>query len=133
MLGLRAQPKVHVAYRREAWVSTSDNSVRVTMDRQVRSAPEFTARLRTEMHGAIPVFGSQVVLEIKFTGRFPVWFGELVRVFGLERRSAAKYADGVSLLGEDRLRAPPVPWSPPASIEAATQPDGQPGIAEETV
>ena len=32
-----------------------------------------------------------VILEIKFTDRFPVWLREMVRVFNLERRSMAKY------------------------------------------
>jgi hypothetical protein len=50
------------------------------------------------------VFGKDVILEIKFTGCFPNWFGEMARTLGLQQRSAAKYADGVALLGEHRLR-----------------------------
>ena len=42
-------------------------------------------------------------LELKFTGRFPDWFKELVRVFGLKQGSASKYADGIALKGESHF------------------------------
>jgi hypothetical protein len=100
-----AKPKAHVAYQREAWISPYNNSVRVTLDRQVLCDPEPTARLSTELVNPVVVFGSNVVLELKFTGRFPDWFRELVRVFNLTQCSAAKYADGVALLGEHRMRS----------------------------
>lgn len=96
---LRAQPRTHVAYLREAWISREDNSVRVTLDREVRTETDPVARLVPEMTNPILVFGDRVVLELKFTGRFPDWFKELVRIFGLMQCGAAKYADGVTRLG----------------------------------
>lgn len=96
---MRAKPKAHVAYLREAWISRHDNSVRVTMDREVRCDPEPTTRLSTKMVNPVLVFGNMVVLELKFTNRFPDWFRELVRVFGLMQCGAAKYVDGVTKLG----------------------------------
>ena len=110
MLMLRAKPKSHVAYLREAWVSPLDNSVRVTMDREVRAEERTTLSFGTEMSRPVRVFGNKVVLELKFTGRFPNWFGELVRVFGLHRGGAAKYAEGINLLGEHRVRSALQPW-----------------------
>jgi hypothetical protein len=101
MLSIQARPKAHVAYRREAWVSTQDNSVRVTMDREVRVAPEYSARLRTDMADHVRPFGDRVILELKFTGRFPGWFQMLVERFGLVRGPAAKYAGGVELIGHE--------------------------------
>ena len=103
MNGMGAVPKVHIAYLREAYVPHDDNSARLTMDREVRSEPELTARLSTQMKRPILVWGKDVVLELKFTNRFPKWFGELVRVFGLRQCGAAKYVDGVALLGEYQL------------------------------
>ena len=96
---LRAQPRTHVAYLREAWISREDNSVRVTLDRQVCTETDPVARLVPEMTNPVLVFGDQVILELKFTGRFPDWFKELVRVFELMQCGAAKYADGVTRLG----------------------------------
>ena len=100
---IRAVPKVHIAYLREAYVPHDDNSARLTMDRLVRSEPELTARFNTQMRSPILVWGNDVVLELKFTNRFPDWFRELVQVFGLRQCGAAKYVDGVALLGEYRL------------------------------
>jgi SPX domain protein involved in polyphosphate accumulation len=103
MLSIHAKPKVHIAYYREAYIPHDDNSARLTMDRDVRSEPELTARLQPDMHHPVKVWGNQVVLELKFTNRFPDWFRELVRVFGLHQCGAAKYVDGVALLGEYKL------------------------------
>jgi hypothetical protein len=116
MLRHRAHPKAHVAYQREAWISPRNNSVRVTLDRQVLCDPESSARLSTELVNPVVVFGKAVVLELKFTGRYPDWFRELVRVFDLVQGSAAKYADGVALMGESRLG--PCPYPPPAPDSA---------------
>ena len=99
----RAKPKAHVAYLREAWISPHDNSVRVTMDRHIKCEPQLDYRLTTQMNRPVVVFRNQVVLELKFTNRFPDWFQDLVRVFGLMQGGAAKYAEGVNLFGEDRF------------------------------
>jgi hypothetical protein len=69
------------------------------MDREVRTETDPVARLVPELTNPVLVFGDQVVLELKFTGRFPDWFKELVRIFGLMQCGAAKYADGVTRLG----------------------------------
>src|SRR5881394_185415 len=98
-----ARPKSHIAYLREAWISPRDNSVRVTLDRSVRCEPEPLAHLNTRMNNPVVVFGKDVVLELKFTDRFPDWFKQLVRVFGLMQCGAAKYVDGVTLVGEHRF------------------------------
>lgn len=100
---LNARPKAHVAYVREAWISTDNNAVRVTMDRQMTCEPRFTPQASTHSENPVMPFGQQVILELKFTDRFPAWFGELVRVFDLTQFAAAKYAEGVTLLGEHRF------------------------------
>ena len=103
MQHIRAKPKAHIAYLREAYVPHDDNSARLTMDREVRVEPELTARLCTKMERPTLLWGRDIVLELKFTNRFPDWFRELVRVFGLRQCGAAKYVDGVATLGEYRL------------------------------
>src|ERR1044071_5838825 len=102
MHDVRAGSKAHIAYLREAWISPRDNSVRVTMDRDVCCEPEPVARLNTHMDRPVRVFGPEVILELKFTDRFPDWFKELVRVFGLMQCGAAKYVEGVTLIGQHR-------------------------------
>jgi hypothetical protein len=95
---LGAKPKVHVAYRREAYVPHDDNSARLTLDREIRSERQTALRFSTKLDNPIYIWGNAVVVELKFTNRFPEWFGELVRVFHLRQCGAAKYADGVALL-----------------------------------
>ena len=103
MMDLRAAPKVHVCYLREAWVKAENNSVRVTLDREVCCAPHFTPEITTRIENHIMPFEPEIILELKFTGKFPLWFRELVEIFEVMQCGAAKYADGVALMGEDRL------------------------------
>lgn len=118
MLNLRAAPKTHVCYLREAWVTAHDNSARVTFDRDVCSVAKSVADLSTDLENPVMPWGKQVILELKFTGRFPNWFGELVRIFGVMQCGVAKYAEGVTFLGPDRVPMPAIPFG---NAEAAEQ------------
>lgn len=103
MHSLRATPKSHVAYMREAWMSPLNNSVRVTFDRNVQCEPEFGSGLTTALGEAVAPFDNRVVLELKFVDRMPTWFSEMVRSFGLVRGGAPKYAQGIAVFGEHRV------------------------------
>lgn len=102
---LNARPSVHVSYLREAWVADGSNKIRVTMDRNVLSEPIYKLSLQPEMQNPVKVFGNDVILELKFTDRYPEWFKTLVEIFGLRQESAAKYVDGLEHLGrQNRLQ-----------------------------
>lgn len=103
MHSMRATPRSHVAYQREAWMSPVNNSMRVTFDRAVQCEPEFGATLQTSLGEAVTPFEEKVVLELKFVDRLPTWCTEMIRVFGLVRGGAPKYAQGVLTMGEHRL------------------------------
>ena len=105
MSDLQAAPKTHVAYLREAWVSPSDNSVRVTLDRDVCTQPHSTPEISTQMENFVMPFAPDVILEIKFTSRYPNWLRQLVEIFGVMQCGAAKYVEGVTTLGEDKLNS----------------------------
>ena len=100
---LRARPITLVSYRREAWTGQGHNRVRVTFDREVVTKPEANGVIKTNDTAGIPVFGRKVVLELKFTGRFPDWMHDLVQIFQLRQTSAAKYVDGLIRLEERQL------------------------------
>jgi hypothetical protein len=100
---LRATPRSHVSYQREAWVDEGANSVRITLDRNVRSEPRQTLSFDPWMLHPTDVFGRAVVLELKFTDRFPKWFNHLVQSFGLVQGAAAKYVDGIGRMSERGL------------------------------
>jgi len=104
MTELAATPRSHIRYQREAYVSDNDE-VRVTLDRDVYSEPHLEPRISTEMKKPVRAFAGQVVLEIKFTNRFPNWLRELVRMANVMQRGAAKYVTGITRIGHRRLGA----------------------------
>ena len=103
MQRLRAHPTVHVGYSREAWVSPQGNSVRVTIDRDVRGEPQPEALFTTHMDRPVFPFGKRQVLELKFTDRFPGWFKDIVQHFDLLQTGAPKYCGSVLEAGEQRV------------------------------
>ena len=96
---LRATGRVFVVYNREAYVGRDDSNTRVTFDRQLLGKP-YT--LGEPLH--VPTSGSSpplrdVILELKFDGRFPSWMHQLVQRFQLERASMPKYIECVRACG----------------------------------
>lgn len=114
MHSLNASPKLHNSYRREAWVSPHDNSVRVTLDRQVRVEPHADFSAAVSMRDPTLIYAPTVILELKFTDRFPNWFNGLVQRFNLMQSAAAKYSGAVLLLGEAQFRHPKIMALPAA-------------------
>ena len=110
---IHAKPRVHIFYMREAYVSDNDE-VRVTMDRRVLAEPNLDFSIKTEMEDPVLSFKEFVILELKFTNRFPEWFRELVRCFHVMQCGAAKYVESIQGIGHDKLLAdlPVVEQSP---------------------
>jgi hypothetical protein len=107
---IQAKPKTHIAYQREAYVS-DDDTVRVTLDRMVYGEPMLNPTIRLAMdpehrvlnfHNYIP---NCVILELKYTNRFPNWFNELVQIFGVMQCGAAKYLESIQNIGFKKLHA----------------------------
>ncbi len=94
-----ARPKLHNHYLREAWVSPESNSLRVNFDRQILVAPFARPEPVVQMVDPVRIFPDVVVLELKFTTRFPNWFRDFVRRFNLMQFSSTKYCQGVEMLG----------------------------------
>ncbi|NBC67005.1 MAG: VTC domain-containing protein [Bacteroidetes bacterium] len=95
---LQASPKMHVTYMREAYEKRDSNDVRVTMDRNVKSSPVRHNHFEPHQSGGLPVFGNTVILELKFTNRFPDWLNELTQRFHLRHESASKYVDSIEFI-----------------------------------
>jgi SPX domain protein involved in polyphosphate accumulation len=103
MADVNAKPKMHVAYMREAFVNNYNNEVRVTMDRTIRMQPRPGGEIVTTMENPIKVSEKLVVLELKFSGRFPHYYREVVQKFNLPLTGAAKYVEGTTLyMGRDQ-------------------------------
>ena len=112
MKSIDAKPKVLIRYLRRAYEGNMDNRVRVTFDRQlaykVSSDPEvlLNGQGGWQHH---PITLNSVILEVKFTGRYPAWLGRMAKYFDLHQRSMSKYANSLVRACESRFYAPTVP------------------------
>jgi VTC domain-containing protein len=96
-----AEGSAYVSYLREAYVSPVSNQLRVTFDRQIEGGvyePGTGLCLPAELS---PTDIGAVVLELKFTDRFPSWMGEVVHALNLQACSVAKYVGCVDALDRD--------------------------------
>jgi hypothetical protein len=95
---IRARPAVLVRYMRQAFEGDSNNRVRVTFDREL--AYKITDRPEVRLGGSgwqrNPFNINGVILEIKFTGHFPMWLSEMAKYFNLRQRSISKYASSIT-------------------------------------
>ncbi|HUL51046.1 MAG TPA: polyphosphate polymerase domain-containing protein [Candidatus Nitrosotalea sp.] len=130
MQTLHARPKMHVAYMREAYENPDNNAVRLTFDRFVESAPLPLPNLIARSDHPHSVFGKTVILELKFTSRFPKWFRELVETFNLMQAGAAKFAEGIFTKGEDWVYRVCKPTPPEIIVQEFLSAEGYPGLFE---
>jgi hypothetical protein len=94
---LSADGRVFISYEREAYAAP-DERARLTFDRRIRGAPYHRAfKLPPSDEWLYPPVAG-VVLELKFTERFPDWMGDMVRALNLWRGPMAKY---VACIGQD--------------------------------
>ena len=114
MSRIHAKPKVHIFYMREAYVS-DDDQVRVTIDRRVMGEENLSPTIKVDMKNPAHSFDNMVILELKFTNRFPNWFRDLVRMAQVMQCGAAKYVESIQGLGASRVHSdmPVVEESPP--------------------
>ncbi len=88
---IQADRGILVSYLREAYVTPRDNSVRLTFDRNLESG-RFDQNLRiNRLEDRYQPHVDGVILELKFTDRFPLWMHDLVQHFNLTRSPMAKY------------------------------------------
>ena len=91
---IHAKPKVHISYMREAYIS-SDDHVRVTIDRNVTSEEHVTPTITSDLRKPRLHFANAVILELKFMHRFPNWFKDLVRMADVTQCGAEKYVESI--------------------------------------
>ncbi len=92
---IRGRPVVRVRYLRQAFEGIVDNRVRVTFDRNLCYNMTSTPEVSFNGQGWQQLLPNKVILEIKFTGYYPVWLDQVVRHFDLQRKSISKYATSV--------------------------------------
>lgn len=94
---IRARPAVLVRYMRQAYEGDDPNRVRVTFDRELAYNTTNVAQVRLGGRGwqRNPFTMGGVILEIKFTDRYPAWLSLLAKHFNLRQRSISKYASSL--------------------------------------
>ena len=92
---LCARPILMVRYQREAYEGDSSNRVRITFDRQLDFRTVNTPEVTTDGAGWHNVPMDFVVLEIKFTDRYPFWLTDMVKIFDLKQTAMSKYVSTV--------------------------------------
>ena len=95
---IQARPSAYTSYIREGYEKLGDNAARVTFDRELR-AGSYRGSLDVSDLATWtgPKMGG-VVLELKFTERFPEWMHTLVQWCNLTRTGFAKYVKCASLI-----------------------------------
>lgn len=86
-----AWPVLRVRYMREAYEAADGSPTRVTFDTELSHVVTREADLSHNGGGWRPTPLDKVILELKFTERYPSWASDLVRVFELQRLSVPKY------------------------------------------
>jgi SPX domain protein involved in polyphosphate accumulation len=86
-----ARPLIRVKYMREPYAAHGNEPVRITIDTDLMHAVTLDNSL-SHVRGrwtTTPVDG--VIVEVKFTERFPWWVQDFVQTFGLHQRAVPKY------------------------------------------
>jgi SPX domain protein involved in polyphosphate accumulation len=90
-----ARPVIQIRYMRQAYEGDSENRVRVTFDRQLNYKVTNVPQVRLNGREWQRRLLSGVILEIKFTNRYPAWLNRMVEYFDLPQQSMSKYATSI--------------------------------------
>lgn len=90
------RPRVAVRYRRRAFFGTFEPNVRVTFDSRVQYRADADVDLTGPFDvGKYIVDPRSTIMEIKFTGRVPLWLSRLVTTHDLQMVRMSKYCSAV--------------------------------------
>ena len=86
----RPEPKVFLAYDREAYAAAEVGELRITFDTDIRVRSN-DLDLRTGDHAVPLLNGDQILMEIKIPGAAPLWLARLLSENGIFPTSISKY------------------------------------------
>lgn len=85
-------PSYLVIYKREAYQCKFGSDLRITFDKNVRSAPAGSLEELFEEKNMKSSWPGYFIMEIKFNSLLPAWLPKLITKYGFKRVSASKYA-----------------------------------------
>ncbi len=86
----RPEPKVFIAYEREAWAAADGGELRITFDTGLRVRSN-DLDLRLGDHGVPLLDDDRILMEIKIPGTAPLWLARLLSAGGIYPVSFSKY------------------------------------------
>ena len=86
----RPQPKVFIAYDREAYAAADGGELRITFDTALRTRSN-ELDLRSGDHGRLLLDSDLYLMEIKIPGAVPLWLARLLSANGIFPTSFSKY------------------------------------------
>ena len=86
----RPEPKVFIAYDREAWAAADGGELRITFDNALRVRSN-DLDLRAGDHGVSLLGDDRILMEIKIPGTAPLWLAHLLSAGGIYPVSFSKY------------------------------------------
>ncbi|MCH8344216.1 MAG: polyphosphate polymerase domain-containing protein [Planctomycetes bacterium] len=104
---IQAHGQVFVTYTREAYIPAIGNSVRLNFDRQLSASKYERGLAPANPNGGFHPRLGGVILELKFSNRFPSWMSDMVQIFNLERCRMPKYVTCVRSLRTREFRLMP--------------------------
>jgi hypothetical protein len=108
---LKLNPKILIVYEREAFYDRFNDSVRLTLDKNLRSAP-FTYHNRlTNGYQLKPALKNHFILELKFDHGLPLWAKRVIARFAPPKLALSKYTiclDSHDLVCDKRIKIAPL-------------------------
>lgn len=83
-------PKVYLAYQRRAFFGSDNPEFRLTFDKNIITRREDIA-LEYGVFGERIIDANEMIMEVKYNERMPLWFIQILRDYSLEKASFSKY------------------------------------------
>lgn len=93
---LNVRPMIIIKYKRQAFEGRFGNRVRITFDRNLCHMPADDLNFKINSSRYQPLMTNFVILEIKFTDRYPAWLGDIIRRFNLPLMAMSKYVESLT-------------------------------------
>jgi hypothetical protein len=108
---LNLNPKILIVYEREAYYDRFSDSVRLTLDKNLRSAPFTYHNKLTNGYQLKPAFKNHFILELKFDHGLPLWAKRVIARFAPPKLALSKYTiclDSYRAVCDKRIKIAPL-------------------------
>jgi SPX domain protein involved in polyphosphate accumulation len=111
MQSINAGPVILIRYKRKAYEGIAENRVRITFDKELcfKTNNEPYVLLSGNDWQRNNICLDWVILEIKYTGRFPAWLNRMIEYFNIQQRSVSKYSASLKNASILKFCAPKLP------------------------